>query len=71
MKNTVYSLGITLFVGCHVTAEKTAPTQPAEYGATTTIQFQPLAPKDSAKYYSAVRDFFERSLIANRNFNGG
>ncbi len=73
MKNTLYSIGFTLVVGCHVTAEK-SNSQPAEYTANpavSVINFQPLAKEDSARYYNAVKDFFERALLNNRNFNGG
>src|SRR5258708_16814898 len=35
------------------------------------IVFQPLAKEDSNRYYNAVKDFFEKSLISNRSFNGG
>jgi len=73
LKNTLYSLGFTLVVGCHVTAEK-SNSQPTEYAASPalpTVSFQPLTKEDSTRYYSAVKDFFEKSLISNRNFNGG
>ena len=72
MKNTIYSIGFTLVIGCHVTAEK-SNSQP-EYAATTPtpiFSFRPLAKEDSLRYYNAVRDFFEKSLLSNRNFNGG
>jgi len=70
LKNTIYSIGFTLVIGCHVTAEK-SNSQP-EYAATTpTFSFRPLAKEDSLRYYNAVRDFFEKSLLGNRNFNGG
>jgi CubicO group peptidase (beta-lactamase class C family) len=73
LKNTLYSIGFTLVVGCHVTAEK-SNSQPAEYTANpavSVINFRPLAKEDSARYYNAVKDFFERALLSNRNFNGG
>ena len=70
MKNTIYSIGFTLIIGCHVTAEKSITPQP-EYAAVPAFKFQPLGKDDSLRYYSAVRDFFEKSLISNRNFNGG
>jgi CubicO group peptidase (beta-lactamase class C family) len=69
LKNTLYSLGFTLIIGCHVTAEK-SNSQP-EYVAKSTFAFQPLSTDDSTHYYNAVRDFFEKALISNRNFNGG
>jgi len=70
LKNTIYSIGFTLVIGCHVTAEK-SNSQP-EYAVTTpTFSFRPLAKEDSLRYYNAVRDFFEKSLLGNRNFNGG
>jgi CubicO group peptidase (beta-lactamase class C family) len=70
LKNTIYSIGFTLVIGCHVTAEK-SNSQP-EYAATIpTFSFRPLAKEDSLRYYNAVRDFFEKSLLGNRNFNGG
>lgn len=71
MKNTLYSLGFTLAIGCHFTAEKSNSQQP-EYTSTPAVQvFQPLSKQDSTRYYNAVRDFFQKSLISNRNFNGG
>jgi CubicO group peptidase (beta-lactamase class C family) len=73
LKNTLYSIGFTLVVGCHVTAEK-SNSQPSEYAATpayASIHFQPLAKEDSVRYYNAVKDFFQRALLTNRNFNGG
>ncbi|MFI5187207.1 MAG: serine hydrolase domain-containing protein [Chitinophagales bacterium] len=70
MKNTIYSLGFTLIVGCHVTAERTN-SQKSEYAATPGFKFQPLAKDDSLRYYNAVKDFFEKALLSNRNFNGG
>lgn len=72
MKNTLYSIGFTLVVGCHVSAEK-SDNQQAEYASNpaVTTQFQPLSKDDSTRYYNAVKDFFERALLNNRNFNGG
>ena len=73
MKNTLYSIGFTLVVGCHVTAEK-SNSQPSEYTTNTayaTSSFQPLGKDDSIRYYNAVKDFFQRALLNNRNFNGG
>jgi len=70
LKNTIYSFGFTLIIGCHVTAEKTNIKQP-EYATVPSFKFQPLAKDDSLRYYNAVKDFFEKSLLSNRNFNGG
>ena len=70
MKNTIYSIGFTLIIGCHVTAEKTN-SQQSEYTATPSFKFQPLAKDDSLRYYGAVKEFFEKFLLNNRNFNGG
>lgn len=70
MKNTIYSLGFTLIIGCHVTAEK-PDSQPEVATALPTIKFQPLNKTDSVRYYNAVKDFFEKRLLSNRNFNGG
>ena len=73
MKNTLYSIGFTLVVGCHVTAEK-SNSQPSEYStnaADITSAFQPLGKDDSIRYYNAVKDFFQRALLNNRTFNGG
>ena len=53
-----------------MTAEKSISPQP-EYAAVPAFKFQPLGKDDSLRYYSAVRDFFEKALISNRNFNGG
>lgn len=71
MKNTIYGLGFTLMIGCHVTAEKTN-SQP-EYASVSTSAFtlQPLSKDDSTRYYNAVKEFFEKTLLSNRNFNGG
>ena len=69
MKNTLYSLGFTLIIGCHVTAEK-SNSQP-EYPPKPVFAFQPLSEDDSTHYYNAVKDFFEKSLIDSRYFNGG
>jgi CubicO group peptidase (beta-lactamase class C family) len=72
LKNTLFSLGFTLVVGCHVTAEKTN-SQPQEYAAVLppVTHFQPLTKEDSTRYYNAVKSFFEKSLISHRGFNGG
>ena len=72
MKNTLYSIGFTLVIGCHATAEK-SNSQPQEYASTPTptIVFQPLGKEDSTRYYNAVKGFFEKSLLNNRTFNGG
>ncbi len=72
MKNTLYSLGFTLVIGCHITAEN-SNSQQEEYAAATPplVSFQPLSKEDSSRYLNAVKDFFEKSLINNRNFNGG
>jgi CubicO group peptidase (beta-lactamase class C family) len=72
VKNTLYSIGFTLVVGCHVSAEK-SDNQQAEYTsnlAAITTPFQPLSKDDSLRYYNAVKDFFERALLNHRNFNG-
>lgn len=72
MKNTLYSIGFTLVVGCHVSAEK-SDNQQAEYTsnpAAVSTQFRPLSKDDSTRYHNAVKDFFERALINHRNFNG-
>ena len=73
MKNSLFSIGFTLVVGCHVTAEKTnsQPQEVATVAPTPAISFQPLGKDDSTKYYNAVKGFFEKTLISNRTFNGG
>jgi CubicO group peptidase (beta-lactamase class C family) len=69
LKNTLYSLGFTLIIGCHVTAEK-SNSQP-EYPPKPVFAFQPLSKEDSSRYYNAVKEFFEKSLVNSRYFNGG
>ena len=71
MKNTLFSMGFTLVIGCHVTADNTASPQPETATTAPPIVFQPLAKDDSLRYYNAVKSFFEKALISNRNFNGG
>src|SRR4030095_4241475 len=71
LKNTLFSIGFTLVIGCHVTADNTASPQPETATTAPQIVFQPLAKDDSLRYYNAVKSFFEKSLISNRNFNGG
>lgn len=73
MKNSLFSIGFTLVIGCHVTAEK-MNSQPREYAAAVpapAVSFQPLGKEDSTRYYNAVKGFFEKTLVSNRNFNGG
>jgi CubicO group peptidase (beta-lactamase class C family) len=72
LRNTLYSIGFTLVVGCHVTAEK-SNSQQAEYAAAPppVVTFQPLAKEDSSRYYNAVKTFFDKYLVNNRTFNGG
>lgn len=70
MKNTLFSLGFTLVIGCHVTADNSVSSQP-ETAFNDSLLFQPLAQNDSLRYYNAVKSFFERSLINSRHFNGG
>lgn len=72
MKNTLYSIGLTLVIGCHVTAENSASPQPElATDVTSQTSFLPLSKDDSLRYYNAVKSFFERTLLSNRNFNGG
>jgi len=70
VKNTLYSIGFTLVIGCHVTAEK-SNSQPEYATSVPSFSFKPLAKEDSTRYYNAVKEFFEKKLLSNRNFNGG
>ena len=71
MKNTIYGIGFTLFIGCHVTAGKSNTRQPEHSATLPAFVFQPMSRDDSTRYYNAVKEFFEKFLISNRNFNGG
>jgi CubicO group peptidase (beta-lactamase class C family) len=72
LKNSVFSLGFALVIGCHYNTDEKPNTSPAEVSTTIPgFSFQPLAKDDSIKYYNALKDFFDRSLINTRNFNGG
>jgi CubicO group peptidase (beta-lactamase class C family) len=72
LKNTLYSIGFTLVIGCHATAER-SNSHPQEIASTPppSITFRPLAGEDSTRYYNAVRGFFEKTLVSSHTFNGG
>src|SRR2546423_7849903 len=70
LKNTWYSIGFMLVIGCNAALEN--PVQPSLTQAAPAV-YRPLpspsANTDSLRYYNAVKNFFERSL-SNKNFNG-
>lgn len=67
MKTTFYSIGFTLVIGCNAAMEQASSPQPEIVGIFPSIR--PIAIEDSSRYYNAVKDFFETSLV-RRNFNG-
>ena len=67
MKNLIYTLAITILVGCNTSSQKTAgPTGAIAHVATVP---QSLSKEEFQYYSNVVKNHFEGSLL-NRGFNG-
>jgi hypothetical protein len=67
LKNLIYTLAITILVGCNTSSQKTAgPTGAIAHVATAP---QSLSKEEFQYYSNVVKNHFEGSLL-NRGFNG-
>jgi CubicO group peptidase (beta-lactamase class C family) len=71
LKNTLFSIGFILAVGCHANLDPQSSEPLAAWPAfSSNNTIQRASKSDSEQYYNALKKFFEGSLTT-RNFNGG